>query len=67
MEQNFYTQICNASELEEENLICKKFDKDFKKVRKCINTAMKQHMMSPSNSKEYFHKLIVAQLKQLKL
>jgi len=64
---NFYTEICNAKELHEEKAICIKYDKDFKKVRKCINIAMKQHMMSSLTSTKDFHELIINHLNQNKL
>ena len=59
----FYTEICNASTLEEEEEICLKYNKDFKKVTNCINNAMTQHMSSSSNSKSEFHEMIIAELK----
>lgn len=60
----FYKEICNAEELEQEKEICARYNMNFKKVRTCINTAMKQHMMSSSNSREVFHSMIINELKR---
>lgn len=60
---NFYTEICNAKEFSEEKEICIKYNKDYKKVRACINHAMKIDMMSYNNSTEIFHRRIIEQLK----
>ena len=64
IETNFYTEVCNAQEPLEEKVICEKYNKNYKKVRNCINTAMKIDMMSSNNSKEIFHNRIINELQK---
>jgi len=63
VEKTFYQEICEATELSEEREICQRYEKDFRKVRSCINAAMKEDMMSTNTSREVFHSRIVEKLK----
>ena len=61
---DFYTEICDASEISQEKEICERYNKDYKTVRSCINHAMKIDMMSANSSREIFHQRIIAELKK---
>lgn len=60
---NFYTEFTQANETEDMIAVCKKYNKDYKIAKKALEAATKMHMMSSSNSKEYYHKLITNHLK----
>lgn len=62
--EDFYTEICNAEEISEEKEICERYSKDYKKVRACINYAMKMDMMSSNKNKDIFHQRIIFELQK---
>lgn len=61
---NFYQEYVLADEDLDMKAVCEKYGKDYKKARQALNTAMKKHMMSSSNSREWFQELIIEELKK---
>jgi hypothetical protein len=66
-QEEFYKDICEASTREEEAKVCIAYHKPYRKVRTCIEDAIKEHGLSFQNDKVSFHKMIIKNLKNERL